>query len=440
MRNYFLLIIQFFFQEKTLKRLTLFFSLLLLIITSFLTACQDQFSSNHSLELSFWHAINPPQNREVFNQLVAKFNQRHPEIQIKPLYIGQSDTQLPKILTAVVGNVPPEMLWISPEITGQLVDLEAVIPLEDWFFQSPLKEEFDSKLLENMQLNNHIWSIPFARNNTAIFYRPSLFAKAGITELPETWEEFKTVAKKLTQDRDQDGKIDQYGMLLSLGKGEWVVFVWLPFIFSADGEIVENNYPQLVNEGTIKTLQFGQDLVKEGVAILSSPERGYELDQFLAGKVAMQVTGPWTLGQLKATGVDYDVFPIPYLKERSAVVGGENVFVFKTTPEKEKASQVFLEYILGQEFQKEWALKTGYLPVNTKVKNSPEYQEFVEKTPVLKTFLKQMEWTRSRPIVAGYSNISEELGRAIESVLLEKKTPEVALQESQKRLELTLDR
>ena len=41
-----------------------------------------------------------------------------------------------------------------------------------------------------------------------------------------------------------------------------------------------------------------------------------------------------------------------------------------------------------------------------------------------------------RPIIANYSRLSENFGRAIEASLLGKKTPEQALKESQKRLEL----
>jgi len=41
-------------------------------------------------------------------------------------------------LAAVVGNVPPDLLWFNATITGQLVELDA-IRLEDWLAQSPLQ-------------------------------------------------------------------------------------------------------------------------------------------------------------------------------------------------------------------------------------------------------------------------------------------------------------
>jgi multiple sugar transport system substrate-binding protein len=227
---------------------------------------------------------------------------------------------------------------------------------------------------------------------------------------------------------------------LSLGKNEWTVFAWLPFIYSAGGELLRENQPNLVNQGTIEALQFGADLVKENLAILSAPERGYELDHFLAGKAAMQVTGPWTLGQLQQTKTDYGVFPIPAAQTQAAVIGGENLFVFKTTPEREQACLKFLEYVLSEEFQTTWALKTGYLPINLKSQQSQEYQQFIQQNPVLKVFLDQMKIARSRPIIPQYTRLSENLGRAIEAVLLGKATPQEALEKSQQRLQLIFNK
>ncbi len=42
----------------------------------------------------------------------------------------------------------------------------------------------------------------------------------GITELPQTWDELRLVAKKLTDDTNGDIRVDRYGLLLHLGKDE----------------------------------------------------------------------------------------------------------------------------------------------------------------------------------------------------------------------------
>jgi multiple sugar transport system substrate-binding protein len=276
--------------------------------------------------------------------------------------------------------------------------------------------------------------VPIHTSNIGIFYRPKLFEAAGITEIPKTWEELRQVAKKLTIDRNGDRRPEQYGILLPLGKGGWTVLSWFPFLFSAGGEVVINNRPNLTNEGAIAALQFWQDLITDGSAMLSPPERGYEEDAFFEGRVAMQITGPWTL--IAKSQVDHQVLPIPAGVKPATVSGTANLFVMKTTPAREQAALKFLEYVLSEEFQTEWSIKTGVLPVNLKTAQSKAYQQFISEKPILKVFFEQMPVARSQPIIAGYSRLAESLGRAIESTLLGKTSAQKALKEAQERLDL----
>ena len=419
-------------------------ALILLTITAGCTP--TQLDTNGVIHLTLWQGINPPPNRAVFDKLVTKFNQQHPSIEVESIYVGQADRQLPKILAAVVGDAKPDLLWYGPMLTGQLVDLDAIEPLDKLWNRSPISKDIDPALLGSMQYENHLWSVPFGTNNVGIFYRPSLFKAAGVEHLPTNWTEFKATAKQLTRDTNGDSKHDTHGILLPLGQGEWTVFTWLPFMWSGGGELrsdVNSAQPlhwQIDNPGAINALQLWSDLVRDGSAILSSPERGYELDNFLSGKVAMQLTGPWTLGQLAGLNqTDYDVMPIPMGTRSATSIGGENLFMMKSTPAHQQAAWEFMEYVLSEDFQTEWALGTGYLPINLKSRDRSAYRDYVTKTPATQVFLDQAKYGRSRPVEPGYSEISEDLGRAIESVLLNKSSPEAALKTAQERLNLSLN-
>ncbi|MFW9262988.1 ABC transporter substrate-binding protein [Nostoc sp. CALU 546] len=401
----------------------------------FLSGCQGIGQKDDGvIHLTLWQAINPPANRDVFEKLVDKFNQTHPDIKVESVFLAQP--QLPKILTAVVGNAPPDILAFYPQITGQLADLRAIIPLEDWLEKLPIKSEISPNLLEELKLDGHLWSAPLYTSNIGIFYRPKLFEAAGITQTPKTWEELREVAKKLTIDRNGDNRPEQYGIVLPLGKQEWTVFSWFPFLLSAGGEVLKNKQPDLTNPGALKALQFWQQLLKDGSAMLSSPERGYEEDAFIAGRVAMQITGPWTY--ITKSTVDYDAFPIPGNVGQATVTGGGNLYVMKTTAAREKAALKFLEYVLSEEFQKEWSIGTGFLPVNLKAAQSEAYQQFINQKPWLKVFMEQIPLAGARPIIAGYSRLSDSLGRAIEATLLGE-SPEKALKIAQERLETIWD-
>jgi multiple sugar transport system substrate-binding protein len=387
--------------------------------------------------LTLWHGVNPPPNRDVLQHLVDQFNRTHSTIEVESLYVGQGDQQMPKILASVVGGVPPNLLWYAPMITGQLIELEAICPLDDWLATSPAAAELDPNLRESMTWEGQIWSVPFGVNTVGLFYRPSLFEAAGVTELPQSWADLREVARTLTQ---LDAEPPQYGLLLPLGKGEWTVFMWLSFLWSAGGEILseDSGQPNVIHPGAIAALQFWRDLIEDGSVLLSQPERGYELNDFLESRVAMQLTGPWTLRQLRATGVDFAVMPIPADSRPAVAQGGENLFIFKTTPEEELASQVFAEYVISEAFQTEWAMETGYLPVNVRSRESNRYQTYISQNPEVAVFLNQLSYGRSRPVLPGYNRLSNSLGRAIESVLLGQDPPETALKAAQNRLDLVL--
>jgi multiple sugar transport system substrate-binding protein len=139
---------------------------------------------------------------------------------------------------------------------------------------------------------------------------------------------------------------------------------------------------------------------------------------------------------LQQSKTDFGVFPMPTQQDSATALGGENLFLFKSTPERERAAWVFMEYVLSEGFQTEWALGTGYLPVNLKSRQNPKYQAFIQQQPALTMFLQQMAQARSRPLFAGYNRVSEQLGRALESVLLQKQTPQLAFQEAQQRINL----
>jgi multiple sugar transport system substrate-binding protein len=395
--------------------------------------------------ITFWQGINPPTNREVLQKLVDKFNRSQNDIFVESIYAGQSDQQIPKILSAVVGNAAPDLLWYTSTLTGRLVELDALRPLDDLLAKSPLRDRIDPALLATMQwpsgtypIRNRTWSVPFATNNIGIFYRPSLFKAAGIKKLPQTWAELRQVAQKLTIDKDGDGRIDQRGIFLPLGKGEFTVFIWTPFLWSAGGELIKDNRPQLATPEAQAALQLWQDLIKNDSAVLSQPERGYEEDNFVSGKVAMQISGSWALRFMTQKKIDFDVMPIPQDRYPATTIGGENLFLFKSTPAREEAAWKFAEFVIGEEFQTEWAKQTGYLPINIDAQRSSIYAEYIAQQPAVKIFLNQMRSAKSRPLSPDYPRISESIGRAIEATLLQKRTPADALAEAQRNLDLSL--
>ncbi|MCF6094249.1 ABC transporter substrate-binding protein [Microaerobacter geothermalis] len=396
------------------------------------------------VELVFWHGIESQENNQALTEAIEKFNESHPDIKVKAQSYGAQDQAIGKIQTALAGKNAPDLVWLAPAYTGQFAKAGVLAAAEDFINNDPgfNPDDIYKGLWDVSSYNGKKYTIPFEANNLAIFYNKKAFAEAGITEIPETWNQFLEAAKKLTVDKDGDGKIDQYGFQIPIGTNEWTVWTWQTYLWQAGGEfLTENNStPAFNSKAGVDALQFWVDLVyKEKVANFSETDAGYKTDDFESGKIAMQIIGPWTLPQLKANkNVDFGVFFMPKKERFATNIGGENLFIFKSTPEREKAAWEFAKFIMSADFQVDWSIKTGYLPVSKSAVESGKYQEFLKKNEVVKVFVDQMEYGFARPSIPAYNAISVALGKEIEKALYQEKSAKESLDAAAKAAEKEL--
>lgn len=382
--------------------------------------------------LNFWHGMESGENNRVLTEMIDKFNSTYPNIEVKLQGYGAADQAMGKVMTAIQGKKQPELLWWAPAFTGQLAEAGVLADIDQFIEEDKTFDKSDiyPGLWEVSKYQGSIYSLPFEANNLGIFYNKKAFEEAGVAKTPETWDEFYEAAKKLTIDRDKDGKVDQYGFQVPIGTGEWTVWTWQTLLWQAGGEFLSpsQDQPLFNSEAGVEAIEFWKKLIEEGIAYFSETDAGYKTDDFEAGKTAMQIIGPWTLPQLDENKtVDYGVFFLPKNKRNATNIGGENLFIFKTTPEKEKASWEFAKWIMSKEFQVEWAMKTGYLPVSYSAADTPEFQKFLEEKPAMKVFVDQMVYGLARPSIPQYNEISTQLGKQLEQALYGKISPKQAL-------------
>jgi multiple sugar transport system substrate-binding protein len=119
---------------------------------------------------------------------------------------------------------------------------------------------------------------------TSIWHNKELFDYAGLSYPTDnsTWARFRDDAKKLTQDRNSDGRTDQWGLAMSLG-AEFVT----PWVFSAGGNWVDDaDNPTRSAAGepaTVRGLQFVQELIAQDAVV----EPSYSATPFYEGRVGM---------------------------------------------------------------------------------------------------------------------------------------------------------
>ncbi|MGM0442183.1 MAG: ABC transporter substrate-binding protein [Elusimicrobiota bacterium] len=411
------------------KRTVIFLMLALLF-----TGCQTGTHQKEEVTLRFWHSIENPKDNRLLRQKIAVFEDKNPGIKIKPENIGAQDRAMPKIITALSADREPELLWLAPVYTGKLAQSGKLLKAGK-FLKDPQFNAGDiySNILESGKYKGEIYTLPFDTNNLAIYYNKTHFKEAGIKKLPRTWEEFRQAAIRLTQ-KDSN----RYGFLIPMGTQEWTVWTWQTFLWQAGGSLLtDKNQPAFQRKPGIEALKFWVDLKeKDNAAIFSAADTGYKLDNFLSGRVSMMINGPWNYTLLKEQDeIDYGSFSLPKNKKRATNIGGENLYIFKSTEKKEEASRKFAKYVMSENFQTDWAIQTGYLPVNKKATQSQKYSRFLSDNPFMETFVKSMEFGKTRPGIPGYSRISRRIGRAIERALYQKQTPEEALKQAAEEVE-----
>jgi multiple sugar transport system substrate-binding protein len=396
------------------------------------------------VELTFWHGIESPESVRILEEKIALFEKQHPDIRIRAQNYGAADQVSAKIMIAVAGRLPPDLMWWAPAFTGRMAKTGKIVKIGDLIARDP---DFDAAdiydgLWDVSRYKGEIWTAPFDANNLALYYNKDHLAAAGIDpQSINTWTDLLAAAKKLTTP-------NRYGFQIPMGKNEWTVWVWQTFLWQAGGEFLteKDNWPAPAFNSPAgeAALDYWVDFVHtHHAANFSEPDAGYKTDDFIAGRISMMVNGPWNYGALKQaareTGLNYGALFLPaagpdYAPDgsgrRATNIGGENLFIFKSDSAREQAAWEFAKFVMSPDFQVDWAIRTGYLPVCRSAQQSPAYQQFLADNPFIKVFADQMQYGRARPSIPQYRKISRILGKQIERALYQKKSANAALQDA----------
>jgi multiple sugar transport system substrate-binding protein len=90
----------------------------------------------------------------------------------------------------------------------------------------------------------------------------------------------------------------------------------------------------------------------------------------------------------------------------------------------------FLTFLTEGAQDVQWAGQAGSLPLRSSTAKSAEWQQHVSDTVGLDVFSNALTYARTRPTIPTYPKISQPLGQAIVSMLLDKATPQDALDEA----------
>jgi len=352
------------------------------------------------------HYFNVKDQLDELNEMITAFQQSNPDIKVQLTAVPFGELVSRTLQTAAVHRPPAIAAIDNPDVlrvakAGVLQDLSnQMSQFPDWknIYQGPKLAITDG---------NHVYAIPVGSNSLALYYNKKMFADAGIQEPPATWDELLEDATKLT-------KSPVYGLAFSAPNDEQCTWQWEPFLWSNGGSLLD-----LSSDKAKQALKLWVDLVQKGLAShdVVNWQQGDVADQFVGGKAAMMVMGPWMLPAVKRSGVDFGIVPMPVPKagEKPVVpLGGECWCVMKTNKKVEDAALKFIAFVQDPERLIKLCLTFNYISSFRDVA-----QKEGESQPDLKPFIAQMDTARARPEEGGaeYPQVSQITRTAIQKAI-----------------------
>ena len=398
--------------------------LLFFVVLCVMSGCTAASKQDQRTRVTFWHGMESGINNRILQTKIDAFNSAHPDIFIDAQIYGSADQLGPKLDAAVAGHTPPDLLWWAPAFFPKYAEAGALRELDDFLAADKSFDRTDvyDFLWEMGSYQNHVYASPFSANNLGMYYNKQAFAEAGITQTPATWDEFRSVVKQLSRP-------DRRGFQVPAGSSEWTVWTWQCFLWQAGGEILTPDQRRAAfnSPAGVAALDFWKQLLADG-AVLTETDAGYKTDDFLAGRVAVTMNGPWNYPLLqKQKAIDVGAFPLPRQTRAATNIGGESLFLFKSNDRTERAAWEFMKYVMSPDFQVDWAMNTGYLPVSKQASRDAKFAAYLAAHPFMKTFDEQMTGGKIRPSIPQYPALSATLGKYLEAALYNKYTSAEAL-------------
>ncbi len=384
------------------------------------------------LEYWTWHPL--PQYTD---EIISEFQKEYPDIQIKQNTVGYTD-HLVRLKTAFAAGSEPDLVGLE-EGFMQVTYASYLEPLNTYAentWGQNWEEKFDSMAVEFAKLGDPnreiLYSFPMSIQSVQIWYNKQLFEKAGLTGIPQTYDELKEYASKL--------KSAEVIPFIMGAKDPWKILdVYLPITdVTAPGifEKAEFGEEPFTHPGLVKALEVMVDMSKtvwqEGAFGLSVYPGADTI--FNSGKAAMYPTGTWSLSSLLIAPPDvtrnWDVFYFPALEagERAARPAGGidlSIGITKNCTNKEAAWK-FINYYVERGMNIYWSKYLNDIPALKAVQVFPEVLEYDEhKQLVTKLINSVSEVTIRRHLV--YPEIVDALTNAIAAACLGEKTPEEAM-------------
>ena len=370
--------------------------------------------------ITYWHTMSDPETEQL-EKVVAAFEAANPGITVETTRFAYDDFK-PALLTGLAGDEAPDtarmdIAWVSEFADqGALMQLDGVMP----GFEEIAAGTFPGPLSTNYW-QGHYYGLPQNTNTQVLLWNRADYDAAGLSEPPETMEEFAEVACALTSGEEQ------YGYALG-GTYFWAP---APIFYAMGGKIVDEEITTasgyINGEESVAAFSLLTDLFEQGCISPNLLGGGIgTADGHATGLYANIIDGPWMVDIYKGNYPDFEVnfalIPTGPDGTTSSVVGGEDVVVFEGT-EQAEAAMKWAAYLLSEESQLMMA-EVGVIPTLESVIGNESLPEYFG------VFLEQLQTAQARVPHPSWSDMDNAINNAFQRMLRGEQTPQEALDQA----------
>jgi multiple sugar transport system substrate-binding protein len=393
-------------------------------------ASQAASSAATKITLTEEDYFNTPGQTAALAAYSKQFEAAHPGVTVKRQYVPFANLDT-KLLTQAAGHNLPNLLAVDNPFVSTMISTGQVASLSGLSGFSTAG--YYPAVINEGLANGKYYSLPVAgANSIALIYNIAMLKAAGVSP-PKTWAQLLTAAKTLTTS-------DHYGIALTCEAGEDTTWQWEPFFWSNGGKAT---FANIASAPGVQAMNLWKQLIDNGSAskdCLNWSQTPAASTQFIDGKAAMMVNGPWnfpTMNQNKMFyGKQFGIVPVPVRVAGQHVIvplGGEDWMISNSGGSA--AQQMAFEYIKGMQtpaMELKLAKLFGYLPGKPAV--AKQYLQQAGKE--WSVYINQTLFAHPRTLGLGvkYPKISETVWTAIQASLSGSKSVPDALKTAQDQI------
>ncbi len=305
-----------------------------------------------TLSLLSWH----PEN--YFDDILPGFTEENPGVTVDVQYVPPVTQYVDKFMVLSSSNQMPDLFYTAAENKQEIIERKLAEDISDL----AIFKRIDPKVASMWGSGGEIYGFASDTWIGGIFYNKDLFAQAGVTGEPRTWQEFLDIVKKL-EESGITAYVDPQDEVINLP-----IMLYMDSVISKDRDADVK-----INEGTATFADFYtapyetwyNDMVATGLydKVSIGLSNDQVVDMFTTGQAAMIRGGPWSLIQFaeKNPDLNYDVFPLPDQDGNTVLMGAVGVGLsISSASQNKELCRTFINYMAKDENIVKWQQKTGY--------------------------------------------------------------------------------